>query len=202
MGRVQGVRSRFGQRDLGALFSLAVKFFVVIFTIYGSVVPMRVFVVIVALFLNACAHQPSPYDTLRARSDADAQKIIDACWAISQKFRDHTGMDSQSHGALITAECMENHFIELFLLIDKSRFSKDDEDLEQQFRSLKAIYLEIYNDIYNSAGVNNLSAVISLGTYAHLTADILSDLIYEIYRQNEYDDDVEEAMSYLKSVIP
>lgn len=140
---------------------------------------MRAFILIAALFLNACAHSSAaPEHDFHARAQSDAQTIIDACWAISQDDRDSGVTSRMREGGLNTALCMEHAFLDLI----SKHMNKDDAEAQKRYadniETLRMSYGRIIWDLYNDHDgcdpmCGTMFHVFHNGVYAHLLEDLL-----------------------------
>ena len=128
----------------------------------------------------------------KEEADRHARKIIDACWAMSEKDR-HSGVTSRMRkGALDSALCMENHIIALA----EQYFFPDSPDLVEEtkkdLKDLRSGYGHFYWNLFNSldscytkeqgvrCGAEN--HIVHNSKYADLLEDVLRDCYHQLYR--------------------
>ena len=156
----------------------------------------------IPLCLISCVHtaqESVPPTPLQEKTQAHAQKIIDACWAISEEDRANPDFGIIDRGHYATAQCLEDHYIKLFLIKDSYYLKKQKSEIRNQFQNLRKIYTDLYIDIIDipsffESGYTSNSANTE---YSLLLENILSDLIYEIHRTDD-----KKALKHLESFTP
>lgn len=172
-------------------------FFAITF-LFGVCSVMRI-ITVFCLFLGLCfitpAHATSSitaeWEGIRARAGARAQKVIDACWAISQEDRDSGVTSRMREGGLKSALCLQEHIIMLAKTELFTESPEISEQIEQKFHNLHAAYASFYWDLYNSidpcsAWCGTENHVVHNGEYAHLLEKIVRDVYQQMERYKDY----------------
>lgn len=147
-------------------------------------------IAVFCLFLGLCfitpVHADSSVKAAQARAQARAQKVIDACRAISQEDRGSGVTSRMREGTLNTALCMEEHII----MLAKTELFKESpeisEKIEQGLEDLRFAYGRFYWDLYN-----NTDACMPLcGTFHHVRhsgkyALLLEGILFDCYQEIE-----------------
>ncbi len=105
------------------------------------------------VFLATLTSQSPAFAAEQAPSrpgDAEAQKIIDHCWAISLELRSQTSTAAQRAGALDTALCMENALVEMRDMLFSRNNEITREQLAGRLEQLRSAYGRFYWDLYNA----------------------------------------------------
>lgn len=143
---------------------------------------------IVASYFSAPAFAED--DHLKALAEQKAQQVIDACWAISEEERDAGTTSSMRHGALVSANCMEDHI----RYLSKNILFKDDPDTQKETEeSLQKIHDgvgRLYWHLHNSHEYCGLSPCGTMYTLFHnsATAREMEKILRGFYRKiAEYD---------------
>jgi len=120
--------------------------------------------------------------------NAAAQKAIDACWAVSQEYRDSGVTAKMREGHLNTALCMEDHIIYLsenYLYKDRPKLV---DETKERLEMLRAGYGRIYWNLFNSH--DECRTILGCGTLYHIFhnnyyAVMLESIIKDHYLQIE-----------------
>lgn len=129
-----------------------------------------------------------------AQAEKAAQKIINACWTLSEEDRDSGVTARMREGTLNTALCMKKHILALskqVLFKDDPLIQKDvAEDLDKIHHGVGGLYWNLHNS-HDSCSQNpcgTMYHVLHNGALAHTMEDILRDFYQKIYSDDYYSD--------------
>ena len=148
----------------------------------------------IPLCLISCVHtaQESAAPTpLQEKTQAHAQKIIDACWAISEEDRNSGVTARMRQGTYNTIECLFNSIKRISGKMLKRKETKTEfvRALEQFTESAYHLYYDIFNAHKECAPCGTVYHVVYLGHVSGLLEDILQTMLEQAY---EYDIPVQE----------
>lgn len=132
-----------------------------------------------ALFVVCLAVSPA-YSANEA-PDLDAQKLIDACWAISQQDRDSGVTSRMRQGALNSVLCLED------VIADQAEaFKFPLDDVRANLEKIRFGVGRLYWDIYNG----HPGCKPSCGTFFHVVhlppiGDVLEEIIRTMISQRQ-----------------
>jgi hypothetical protein len=117
----------------------------------------------------------------------DAQKLIDACWAISKEKRDSGVTGKMREGSAITAGCFHQVIIEQAEAIFEPEYLEKvqiEKRLDQLADAYQGIYWSLYNE-HRGCGIScgTMYHVFHLGAYTGLLQKMIRDMVSQ---RNKY----------------
>lgn len=133
------------------------------------------------LFHTAPASAENNFAVQQEKAEKHAQKIIEACWSISEDLRSGSTADMRE-GSGKSIECLTNEIENL----SKKMFTPEKQKefsghLKQHTESAYYLYYQLYNEHKNCHPCGTQYHVVYLGATANVLEDLLKSMVQQAY---------------------
>ncbi len=126
------------------------------------------------------------------KAEQEAQKVIDACWAISQEDRNSIDNSRARKGILNSALCMRDHIIYLSETVLFKGDSETQQEVEDSLQKIKVGTGQLYWHLNNNHKrcTKSFCGTMYYSSHNSTTARAMENILKDFYRKiAEYNDD-------------